>query len=137
MKMINPTAQIPKHGQAARWEALVARGRDAVVSAFYYGVRTTRVFCRSTCRSRLPKRENVIFFNSVDEALVAGFRACKRCQPDKQPFQDDVAARITRACRMLEHEQAPPLETLARSAGMSRFHFHRLFKKQVGVTPKQ
>jgi len=122
---------------AGRWSALLTRCSDDAEAAFFYGVTTTLVFCRPGCRSRLPKRENVRFFNTVDEAFAAGFHACKRCQPDKPPRDEEVAAKITQACRLLEQADAPGLEALARLVGMSQFHFHRSFKARVGVTPKQ
>lgn len=124
-------------GADARWQALVERNGETG-DAFVYGVRTTGVFCRPTCRSRLPRRENVRFFASSAEALQAGFRPCKRCQPEGPGWAEESAARISRACKRLEEEEGKvSLDTLAKSAGYSRFHFHRLFKLRVGVTPAQ
>lgn len=135
--MTSLAAENPPAAPDPRWAALEARHEDAEDS-FFYGVKTTRVFCRSNCHSRLPKAENVVFFNTVNEAVAAGFRACKRCQPDKPTYREEVDARVTRACRVLEEAEVPvALKALARSVGMSAFHFHRLFKARVGVTPKQ
>src|SRR5260370_41094056 len=121
MKIKSQAAEISLVSQDVRWAALEARRGDGE-APFFYGVKTTRVFCRSNCRSRLPKRENVIFFNTADEALGAGFRPCKRCQPDSQPYNEEVNARITHACRMLEHADAPvALKARPRSSAPSEF----------------
>ncbi|RJS94622.1 bifunctional DNA-binding transcriptional regulator/O6-methylguanine-DNA methyltransferase Ada [Salinisphaera sp. Q1T1-3] len=120
-----------------RWASVL--GNDAQADGkFLYAVKTTGIYCRPSCRSRPPRRENVVFFASVEEAKHAGFRPCKRCRPDGLPRSADKADRIARACRLIqESEKAPQLSVLAEQAGMSRFHFHRLFKQAVGMTPRQ
>lgn len=52
------------------------------------------------------------------------------------PLSKQHTAAVERACRALEAEQPPDLNTLAEQAGMSRFHFHRIFKAATGITPK-
>jgi AraC family transcriptional regulator of adaptative response/methylated-DNA-[protein]-cysteine methyltransferase len=86
----------------------------------------------------LPRREHVVFFDNPEAALKAGYRACKRCQPDGPSLTEERSSRIARACRLLEEpDQDLSLATVARRVGMSLFHFHRLFKAETGVTPKQ
>ena len=120
----------------ARWAAVARRDRSAD-GAFYYSVRTTGVYCRPSCASRLALRENVRFHSSCEEAERAGFRPCKRCRPNESGLAEQRAAIVTKACRLIETaEEMPNLEALAESAGMSRFHFHRVFKSVTGVTPK-
>ena len=122
---------------ARRWAAVLRRDRRAE-GEFLYRVRTTGVYCRPTCASRLPKRENVAFFASSGEAERAGFRACKRCRPGDGLRPDPGAATIARACRLMDEAEAPPaLGDLAAAVGLSPSHFHRLFKRTVGVTPKE
>lgn len=65
-----------------RWKKLLARDA-AADGTFFYAVRTTGVFCRPSCVSRLPRANNVAFYKSVKGARRAGFRACKRCRPDE------------------------------------------------------
>ena len=65
-----------------RWQA-VKRRDSAFDGKFFFAVRTTGVYCRPSCASRSAKRENVSFFSTVAEAEKAGYRACKRCRPDK------------------------------------------------------
>jgi AraC family transcriptional regulator of adaptative response/methylated-DNA-[protein]-cysteine methyltransferase len=120
----------------ARWDAVRRRDR-AADGAFYYSVLTTGVYCRPSCAARLPRRANVAFHATCQEAEAAGFRPCKRCRPDEGPLAERYASIVAHACRAIEEaEEAPSLDALAMSAGMSRFHFHRVFKAVTGVTPK-
>ena len=125
---------------AARWNAVTIRNADAD-GHFVYSVGTTGVYCRPSCPSRQALRKNVRFHASCAAAEAAGFRACKRCRPNEAGLAAERAAAVAKACRMIEStlqssEQAPDLDALARAAGMSRFHFHRVFKAVTGVTPK-
>ena len=120
-----------------RWKALVERDQGAE-NAFLYGVKTTGVYCRPTCASRVPNRTNVVFFANCLEAEKAGFRPCKRCSPNSASSRNERMEMILRACKLMEEsEELPGLEDLAAAAGMSRSHFHRMFKEAVGVTPKE
>ena len=121
---------------ADRWDAVVRRD-PAADGQFFYSVRTTGVYCRPSCASRGAKCENVAFHASALAAERAGFRPCKRCRPNEPALRDRQADAIARACRLIEEAEATPsLASLAKAAGMSRFHFHRLFRAETGVTPK-
>jgi AraC family transcriptional regulator of adaptative response/methylated-DNA-[protein]-cysteine methyltransferase len=110
---------------------------SAADGSFVYSVASTGVYCRPSCPSRQPRRENVEFHLSPAGAEAAGFRACKRCHPKGPSLVERQAALIEAACRQIETaEEMPSLASLAEGAGMSRFHFHRLFKSLTGVTPK-
>ena len=118
-----------------RWSAVTRRDRRAD-GLFYYGVRTTGVYCRPSCVARLPRRANVTFHSSREDAERAGFRPCKRCRPDQPPREERHAAAVAKACRRIDRADEPPnLDDLAATAGMSRFHFHRVFKSVTGLTP--
>ncbi len=122
---------------AARWSALRARDR-AADGYFYYGVRTTGVYCRPSCGARRARVENVRFFDDIEAARQAGLRPCKRCRPDGVLQPDHQVALIAEACRHIESaEEMPTLAALAEGAQLSRFHFHRLFKRQIGLTPRE
>ena len=126
----------PFSNDEARWEAVVRRDRTAD-GAFYYAVHTTGVYCRPSCAARLARREHVRFYTTCAEAEQAGFRACRRCRPHEPALAAQHAAVVAQACRLIEAaEETPNLEALAAAAGMSRFHFHRVFKTLTGVTPK-
>lgn len=123
-----------------RWASVVARSKEAD-GRFWYSVETTGVYCRPSCGARLARPENVRFHATREEAERAGFRPCKRCRPDEQPLAERHAAKIVAACRLIEQaveesRPAPTLPELAARAGLSRYHFHRLFRRTTGLTPK-
>src|SRR4051794_6317546 len=120
----------------ARWRAVAERDPRAD-GAFFYSVATTGVYCRPSCAARLARRENVGFHASCADAERAGFRPCKRCRPNEPSLAERQAAAVARACRMIEEaDELPSLDDLAKAAGLSRFHFHRVFRSITGVTPK-
>ena len=119
-----------------RWQA-VKRRDSAFDGKFLFAVRTTGIYCRPSCASRPAKRENVSFFETGAYAEKAGYRACKRCRPDKLGAPDPQMEAVKRACERIEQaEEAPKLADLAASVGLSPYHFHRVFKAITGVTPK-
>lgn len=120
----------------ARWTALAAR--DAAFDGrFVYSVRTTGVYCRPSCSSRPARPENVAFHPTCRDAEAAGFRPCRRCRPNEASLEARRAEAVARACRLIDAaETLPTLDALAHEAGLSPFHFHRVFKAVTGVTPK-
>lgn len=117
------------------WRAVSTRDTNHD-GTFVYAVKTTGVYCRPSCASRRPLRENVRFFAAPDEAEQAGFRACKRCEPGN--MQTSASRVIARARAYLEAhaDRRVGLSELARAVGMSPFHLQRTFKQSVGVSPK-
>jgi AraC family transcriptional regulator of adaptative response/methylated-DNA-[protein]-cysteine methyltransferase len=119
----------------ARYEAI--RRRDAAYDgSFVYAVRTTGVYCRPSCPSRLANRKNVSFHADGKAAEAAGFRPCRRCRPEAESQSARHAMLIRQACQTIDDaESVPKLADLTRQAGLSLFHFHRVFKQITGVTP--
>jgi AraC family transcriptional regulator of adaptative response/methylated-DNA-[protein]-cysteine methyltransferase len=119
------------------WSAVTPRNA-AADGSFVYAVRTSGVYCRPGCPSRMPLRDNVAFYETTAAAEAAGFRPCKRCRPSEtSPAERHVAA-IGRACALIrERDHLPSLAELADAAGISRFHFHRVFKQITGATPRE
>jgi AraC family transcriptional regulator, regulatory protein of adaptative response / methylated-DNA-[protein]-cysteine methyltransferase len=119
------------------------RRRDPLADGrFFYSVKTTGVYCRPSCGARLPRPENVAYHRSADDAERAGFRPCKRCQPRGPAVGERGVALVQAARARLEasieaSEPLPTLGDLAAAAKLSSFHFHRLFKQQAGMTPRQ
>src|SRR5262249_30820418 len=104
---------------------------------FVYAVTSTGVYCRPSCPSRRPRLSNVRFYADPEAAELAGFRPCLRCDP-RGP---GAAARrrdvVARACRIIDEAPEPlALADLARAVGTSKFHFHRLFTRETGITPR-
>src|ERR1700692_1717173 len=111
----------------SRWASVVA-GDPHPPLQFYYSVKTTGVYCRPSCAARLPKPENVQFHATCEDAEKAGFRPCKRCKPGEASLAEQHAAKIAGVCRLIENsEETPGLQELARHAGLSSYHFHRVF----------
>jgi AraC family transcriptional regulator of adaptative response/methylated-DNA-[protein]-cysteine methyltransferase len=118
------------------WAALEKRD-GAAAGQFFYGVRTTGVYCRPGCTSRLPLRRNTAFYETAAEAEAAGLRPCKRCRPNEESPAARHLAAIEKACAFLrQSETTPSLAALADAAGISRYHFHRVFKQVTGATPR-
>jgi len=121
----------------ARWNAVSENNSDAD-GAFYYAVITTGIYCRPSCKSKLPNYNNVEFFTTCEDAEAAGYRACKRCKPTAMSKAEETEQKIIHACRIIEEsETSIKLDELATQVHLSPYHFHRLFKKIVGITPKQ
>lgn len=119
-----------------RWAAIVARDSKAD-GLFVYGVKTTGVYCRPSSASRLPRPENIQFFDTPAQAEAAGYRASKRASGDQTQLAAHHAQLVAEACRHIEQADTPPsLNALAQRAGLSPFHFHRVFKAVTGLTPK-
>ncbi|MDB5933515.1 MAG: bifunctional DNA-binding transcriptional regulator/O6-methylguanine-DNA methyltransferase Ada [Massilia sp.] len=126
----------PYRSDAERWDAVQRRDAQAD-GKFYYSVSSTGVYCRPSCGARPALRRNVRFHDSRADAEQAGFRACLRCKPDQPPLAVRHAAAVAQACRLIDAaEETPDLGALAGACGMSRFHFHRVFKAHTGITPK-
>ena len=130
-----------------RWHATLSRSRTAD-RYFLYGVLTTKIFCRPSCASRRPSRRHVRFFSfpgAIEAAEQAKFRPCKRCQPETLGTGNAAVLAISQVLRRIVAEtfgeqieagkEGLKLENLAKSAGLSTFHFHRLFKATTQVTP--
>ena len=120
----------------ACWDAVRRRDR-AADGTFVYAVRTTGVYCRPSCPARPARRENVTFHAAPADAERAGFRSCRRCRPGEASHDERQALAVTAACRQIEAAEEPPsLAELAAAAGLSPHHFHRVFRRVAGVTPK-
>lgn len=119
-----------------RWAAVVARDPGGE-RPFVYAVLTTGIYCRPGSVSRLPRPENVVFFDTAAQAEAAGYRPSKRAAADQAHLAGQHAALVERACRQItQAEQPPSLKQLAQHSGMSPWHFHRVFKAVTGLTPK-
>jgi AraC family transcriptional regulator of adaptative response/methylated-DNA-[protein]-cysteine methyltransferase len=120
-----------------RWVSVLARdhARDG---EFVFAVATTGVYCRPSCPSRRPRRENVKFYSHPEQAEKAGFRACLRCRPRSLSGnpQSDLAKQI---CRYIEQHLDEPvtLNRLGKVFRQSPFHLQRRFKAALRITPRE
>jgi AraC family transcriptional regulator of adaptative response/methylated-DNA-[protein]-cysteine methyltransferase len=117
------------------WQMVEAR-KPAADMLFVYGVRTTGIYCRPSCPSRRPLRSSVEFFATGELAERAGYRACKRCAPGEAHPQ---AQMLTQACDFIERniESTIKLDKLGKIVGLSAFHTQRLFRRYLGISPRQ
>lgn len=117
------------------WKAVQRRDSNSD-GMFVYAVESTGIYCRPSCPSRKPERQHVQFFPAPNEAERAGFRACKRCQPDR--LQDHIKL-VQDVCHYIDEraEDIPTLAELGEEFGLSPYHLQRMFKRATGLTPKQ
>lgn len=116
------------------WQAVNAK--DARFDGqFVFAVSSTKIYCRPSCPSRRPRRENVTFFELPAAAEQAGFRACLRCEPRRERTIDPQVELVQRACRFLDASESVKLADLAAHVGVSAFHLQRTFKRIMGVSP--
>jgi AraC family transcriptional regulator of adaptative response/methylated-DNA-[protein]-cysteine methyltransferase len=120
-----------------RWARIRTRDPSAD-GEFWYSVATTGVYCRPSCPSRTANPNNVRFHSSIAAAEAAGFRACLRCKPGQPWPEARNSETVARICRLIEEaDEIPPLAAMAKVAGLSPGHFHRIFKTATGVTPRE
>ncbi|REK76644.1 bifunctional transcriptional activator/DNA repair enzyme AdaA [Paenibacillus paeoniae] len=103
---------------------------------FYTAVKTTSIYCRPSCRSRKPKKENVTFYSRMVDAEEAGYRACKRCRPESEHSPNVAVVRQVKEFLVQHHKQKVELKDIAVHVGLSAFHLERLFKQDTTVTPR-
>ncbi|ETI69465.1 bifunctional transcriptional activator/DNA repair enzyme AdaA [Neobacillus vireti] len=117
-----------------KWRAIVEN--DATYNnQFFYAVKTTGIFCKPSCKSRVPKKENVRIFQNAEEALSANFRPCKRCKPTNERLPDNEWITIIIEYIDKNYPDKLSLETLAEISHGSPYHLQRTFKKITGMTP--
>jgi AraC family transcriptional regulator, regulatory protein of adaptative response / methylated-DNA-[protein]-cysteine methyltransferase len=145
------TSSRPARSRRARpadayWQAVQTRDRGAD-GVFVYAVRSTGIYCRPSCPSRKPQRQQVVFFALPQAAEQQGFRACRRCRPGSVDIRDERTKAVARVCREIEariHDQAGgadetpvTLAALSKLAGMSPHQLERAFRNTMGITPRQ
>lgn len=135
-KYLLSTMTIPD--EATCWNAVQSRDIQWK-GQFVYAVHSTGIFCSPGCSSRQPRRDQVSYFASPVEALTAGYRPCKRCQPDKAEVETPSLETVRLACEILDAnpEHSPSLRELSAQLHVSPAHLHRLFTKTLGLTPRQ
>lgn len=120
-----------------RWKAVLSRNARWN-GEFVYAVRSTGIYCRPSCPSRRPRRDQVVFFEVAELAERAGFRPCRRCRPH-EVSTDPRLERVRGAVRFIDaRAEAPPtLAELGAHVKASPYHLQREFKKIMGITPRQ
>jgi AraC family transcriptional regulator, regulatory protein of adaptative response / methylated-DNA-[protein]-cysteine methyltransferase len=135
-------------GDGSRWRAVQTRDRGAD-GTFVYAVRSTGIYCRPSCPSRKPRREQVVFFALAQAAESGGFRPCRRCRPRLTRIRDARIEAVARTCRQIDahviadagsdagEDARLTLETLSRYEALSPHQLERAFLATMGITPRQ
>ncbi|MBM7683911.1 AraC family transcriptional regulator of adaptative response / methylphosphotriester-DNA alkyltransferase methyltransferase [Pullulanibacillus pueri] len=116
------------------WEKIIACDRS-YDGLFFTAVKTTKIYCRPSCRSRKPKKTNVEFYYTIDDVEKAGYRACKRCQPEVGHPQREVAQKVM-AFLVSHYKHKIILQDIADHVGVSPYYLERLFKHETAETPR-
>jgi AraC family transcriptional regulator of adaptative response / methylphosphotriester-DNA alkyltransferase methyltransferase len=117
-----------------QWNAIIHNDSN-FDGKFYYGVKTTGIFCRPSCKSKTPKYENVSIFNNPEEALARHFRPCKRCKPTGERVPDQEWISVVTDYIGYHFAEPLTLDILANVSHGSPYHLHRVFKRITGQTP--
>ncbi|MDR1902539.1 MAG: helix-turn-helix domain-containing protein [Treponema sp.] len=120
-----------------KWKA-VSENDEQYDSIFFYGVKSTKIFCRPSCKSKLPLKRNIVYFDSIKQAVKAGHRPCKRCRPDLLEYQPirEIAEKI----KLLLNRYFNQENELAKEIGQIGVTGRRMvniFKEYYGITPKK
>jgi AraC family transcriptional regulator of adaptative response / methylphosphotriester-DNA alkyltransferase methyltransferase len=117
-----------------KWQAIINNDKS-YNNQFFYAVKTTGIFCKPSCKSRIPKKENVRIFQSADHALFAKYRPCKRCKPTNERLPDSEWVDLITQYIDKNYRERLTLEILADISHGSPYHLQRTFKKIIGRTP--
>ncbi len=116
------------------WNAII-QCESSYDGHFFYAVKTTGIFCRPSCKSREPKKDNVLVFLTVDAAMEAGFRACKRCRPDQFRWPAEELVHKTKEYIDTYYSEPLTLGGIAKALHINQYHLHHVFKRIAGLTP--
>ncbi len=114
----------------------VLQNNESYDAVFYYAVKSTGIYCRPSCKSKAPKLENIEFYQTANEALSAGYRACKRCRSDLLDYKPmkDIAEKLKNLIDIMFYE-ANALNSEMEKIGLSRKRMTEIFKEEYGITP--
>ena len=122
-----------KKDQAIEYYKALLEREPEYEGVFFAGIKTTGIFCRPTCPARKPKFENCEFFKTTQEALLAGYRPCKRCKPMSLPNSPSQAMQV-----LVDAVEAEPekrwKDKHVREMGLDPSTVRRQFKKRFGMT---
>jgi AraC family transcriptional regulator of adaptative response/methylated-DNA-[protein]-cysteine methyltransferase len=136
--LMNETIEQARLDEERCWRAVLARDGQAD-GTFVFAVHSTGIYCRPSCPARRPRRENVSFFQSAEEASCAGFRPCRRCQPEQAVLVDPQTELVAQICQYIaaHFDESLRLADLSEHFHLSSYHLQRTFKRITGVSPRQ
>ena len=116
------------------WQAII-HNDSSYDSKFFYAVKSTGIFCRPSCKSRIPNRNNVRIFHHAEQALSENFRPCKRCKPNGITLPNEEWVEQIKDYIEKHYDESLTLDMLAEMCHGSPFHLQRTFKRIIGLTP--
>lgn len=137
--IMTSTQHVPSLFPGKQWQQVLERDANAD-GQFFYAVKSTGIFCKPSCPSRRPLRKQVQFFPSCEAAQAAGYRPCKRCEPERTMAKPDPQAGAVAAVTeyLKEHaDERTSLAEVAKATGVGRLTILRGFKRVLGVSPGQ
>jgi len=119
-----------------QWQAIL-QNDESFNDRFFYAVKTTGIFCRPSCRSKAPNKNNVQIYQNATQAITAGYRPCKRCKPTGERLPDKEW--VSLISQYIDNNFTEPisLNSLAEVSHGSPYHLQRTFKKVLGITPSE
>ncbi|MEW9502890.1 bifunctional transcriptional activator/DNA repair enzyme AdaA [Jeotgalibacillus marinus] len=116
------------------WRAIVEND-SSYDGVFFYAVKSTGIFCRPSCKSRVPNIENVLIFKNLDKIHTTNFRPCKRCKPHNLLLPEEEWIQQIVEWIMQNYHKQLTLEKLAQIGHGSPYHLQRTFKRLTGMSP--
>lgn len=118
-----------------KWKLILSNSANAD-GQFYYAVKTTGIFCRPSCKAKEPARRNVMFFDSAEDAIAAGYRPCKRCRPDLLEYQPikEIARQAQHVVEQY-HSEKRRMALELQNLGVSKSRIVQIFKQEFGMSP--
>ncbi len=117
---------------------IIKNNDETYDSIFYYAVKTTGIYCKPSCKSKLPRKENIEFYDNVNEILKKGYRPCKRCRSDLQEYKPnkEIANKLKNKIEKIFHEKELLSEEINK-LGLSKKRVVEIFKEEYKITPSQ
>ena len=133
------TNKVSDHESIHDWRWQIVQNKNGNFDGWFFtAVRTTKIYCKPSCRAKTPKPQNVTFYPTCEEAEANGFRACLRCRPQHAEFKNPNVALCLRVCELLERtDETVSLAELGAKLNVSAAHLQRTFKDLLGVSPKE
>ncbi len=119
------------------YEAVISND-ESYDTVFFYGVKSTGIYCRPSCKSKSPKKENIVFYKTAQDAIKTGYRPCKRCRSDLLNYKP--MKEIAQKLKILIDDMYFELEAINSEIdklGLSRRRMTEVFKEVYGLTPSK
>ncbi len=116
------------------WRAVIEND-ESYDGIFFYSVKSTGIYCRPSCKSKPPKRKNICFFDTAEEARSAGFRPCKRCRSDLMEYHPmkEIASKAKQLLDRCFGEKCELKQEFSK-LGVSQRRMSEIFKDEYGIT---